>query len=91
MKSGSSAAERDAVFGTAESGEFLFKGLDFMALNECGLLADAVESGKNFISELGVFRFEVQKGYFHLCAAPAVRIKTVLHGSRLHKPHGGCE
>jgi hypothetical protein len=26
-----------------------------------------------------------------LCAAPAVRTKTVLHGSRLHKPQGLCE
>jgi hypothetical protein len=60
MKSGSSAAERDAVFRTAESGEFLFKGLHFGALNECGLLADAVERGKNFISELSIFRFEIE-------------------------------
>src|SRR5580700_4173545 len=66
MKSGSSRTKRNAVSRPAEFGEFFFKGLDFRALNECRCLANAVESGENFVAQLRIFRFKIDKRYFHV-------------------------
>src|SRR5580704_7618121 len=67
MERGSSTAQRHAVLRSAKFCKFFLKGFDFLALNERGCLADAIEGRENFIPQLRVLRFEIENRYFHLC------------------------
>ena len=65
MERGRSGAQRNAVPRSAEIGILELEGFHFLALNECRVLAHAVERRQNLITQSRIFGCQIKERNFH--------------------------